>query len=175
MLGIAALFGATAAWFIGNTNASGTVTTGTVSVSLTVGETTVNNGETSTTAFTKSNIAAGDNIIENISVTPNTTLADGVYVRLQVVITNSGANAFAVAPTITPKSGWTSTADAQGWYYYGTDATHCTAVTASSAIAFCDAVALATSSNDQGKTLSVSVVAQVVQVAHNTTPTWTND
>ena len=171
MLGIAALFGATAAWFVGQASASGTVTTGSVSVALTVGSTTVANGQTSSTAFTKSNIAAGDNIIEAVSVTPSTTLTDGVYVRVQVVI--SGADASLL--TVTPASGWTATPDSNGWYYYGSSASQLTAVTSSgTSIAFCSAVALANSSNDQSATLTVNVVAQVVQVAHNSTPTWTN-
>lgn len=178
MLAIAAIFGVTAAWFVSNASASGTVTTAATKVALVIGgesgKAYTSETENATTAFTKNNIVAGDNIIDAVGFKMATnTATDGVYVRIKFVV--SGGATLTVTPTAA--TGWTKTADEEGYYYFG-DAntkTGLTPVKDTTYHQFCDAVKLADNSNDQGKEATITVTVETVQVANQgETITWAN-
>ncbi len=173
MLAIAAIFGVTAAWFISTAGASGTVTTAETKVALVVGGadgTAYTTAATeNSTAFSKTNIVAGDNIIDEVGfkMTTNTATA-GVYVRIKLDATGD----LAVSATT---AGWIQDGD---YYYFGTanTKTGLTPVTDTTYHKFCDAVKLADKSNDQKKSTTVSVTVETVQVANQgDTIAWNND
>lgn len=172
MLAIAAIFGVTAAWFVSSAGASGKVTTAETTVTLLVGGASgtayTGDAATNNTAFTKENIVAGDNIIDEVGfkMTKNTA-TDGVYVRIKLDATGD----LAVSATAT---GWT---EVDGYYYYGTANTKAglTAVKGTDYVKFCDAVKLANTSNDQAKSTTVSVTVETVQAANQgDTIAWAN-
>lgn len=172
MLAIAAIFGVTAAWFVSSAGASGTVTTAETTVTLMVGGASgtayTGTAAENNTAFTKANIVAGDNILDEVGfkMTKNTATA-GVYVRIKLEATGD----LTVSATAT---GWTEDG---GYYYYGTANTKAglTAVTGTDYVKFCDAVKLAEKSDDQGKSTTVSVTVETVQVANQgDTIAWAN-
>lgn len=172
MLAIAAIFGVTAAWFVSNASASGTVTTAETKVALVIGgasgqEYTSKTADT-TTAFSKSNIVAGDNIIDEVGFKMTTnTATDGVYVRIKL----ETAGDLTVNATAT---GWYQEGN---YYYFGTANTKAglTPVTDTTYHQFCGAVKLADNSNDQKKSATVSVTVETVQVANQgDTITWAN-
>ncbi|MCI6860211.1 MAG: hypothetical protein MR862_03535, partial [Clostridia bacterium] len=118
MLAIAAIFGVTAAWFVSTAGASGTVTTAETTVTLLVGGASgtayTGDAATNNTAFTKENIVAGDNIIDEVGFKmTNNTATDGVYVRIKLSATGD----LTVSATAT---GWTQEGD---YYYFGTAST----------------------------------------------------
>lgn len=171
MLAIAAIFGVTAAWFVSSAGAEGKVTTAETTVTLLVGGASgtayTGDAATNNTAFTKKNIVAGDNIIDEVGfkMTKNTA-TDGVYVRIKLDIT--------VDLTVSGTAGWTKDGV---YYYYGTanTKTGLTAVKGTDYVKFCDAVKLAENSNDQNKTITVSVTVETVQVANQgETIAWAN-
>lgn len=172
MLAIAAIFGVTAAWFVSTAGASGTVTTAETTVTLLVGGASgtayTGDAATNNTAFSKTNIVAGDNIIDEVGfkMTTNTATA-GVYVRIKL----ETAGDLTVSATA---NGWTQD---DGYYYFGTANTKAglTPVTDTTYHKFCDAVKLADNSNDQKKSATVSVTVETVQVANQgDTITWVN-
>lgn len=173
MLAIAAIFGVTAAWFISTAGASGTVTTAETTVTLLVGGASgtayTGDAATNNTAFTKENIVAGDNIIDEVGFKMTTnTATDGVYVRIKLSATGD----LTVSATAT---GWTKEGD---YYYFGSASTKAglTPVTDTTYHKFCDAVKLDDKSNDQKKSTTVSVTVETVQVANQgDTIAWNND
>ena len=163
MLAIAAIFGATAAWFISSAGATGTVTTAETVVALKVGSQTYTGASSTNSAvFTKNNIVAKDTIVEEVGfqMTTNTATA-GVFVRIKLETSGS------LTVGATAADGWTEDG---GYYYYGTGKTAdtMTAVKGTNYVKFCDAVKLAETSNDQNKTATITVTVETVQAGNQT-------
>ena len=166
MLAIAALFGATAAWFIADASATGAVSTGTIDVTLTVGSQTFTDGEG--TINPVENAVAGDTLIGAISITPDVSgLVGGAYARIKIETEDDAT----LTLNIVAKAGWNLGDD--GWYYYGQQGA-CTKIESNTAIAFSDAVALANNSNDQGLSTEITVTAELVQAKNNTNCSFAN-
>ncbi|MFQ6773547.1 MAG: hypothetical protein ACLRFG_03670 [Clostridia bacterium] len=167
MLTIAALFGATAAWFITDASATGNVSTGKLSVSLKVGSETLTGQNKTITAV--QNAVAGDTLVGAIAIIPDVDeLAGGAYARVKV--TTSGDLTLTVANAST----WTKDGD---YYYYGTGTSKATLTTisANTEIAFSEAITLAENSNDQGKSGAITIVVELVQAKNQgNTVAWTN-
>ena len=158
MLAIAALFGATAAWFIASDSANGTVGTGTISVALSVEDN-----------ISVTNIAAGDDILTDATATVTTTLTDGAYLRLQLTAAGTDVSEDEI---VLAAGDWTLI---DGYYYYGGNTTT-TATVAETGVAIAlPTIKLADTSNAQGKTINVSISVEAVQVANQTgTIVWAN-
>ena len=158
MLAIAALFGATAAWFIASDSANGTVGTGTISVALSVNDN-----------FSVENIAAGDDVLAGETVTVTTTLADGAYLRLQLTAEGTGV---ASDEIVLDAGDWTLIS---GYYYYGGNTTTTATVAETGEAIALPTIKLADTSNAQGKTINVSISVEAVQVANQEgTIVWAN-
>ena len=129
MLAIAAIFGVTAAWFVSSADASGTVSTGSVTVELYKGTTSIKG---STTAFSVSDAVAGDNILGKDGVSVKVTAkGTGVYLRAKITVDASSVTGGATKLTandftITKADDWSEPIG--GYYYYGTSATALTEV-----------------------------------------------
>lgn len=148
MLAIAALFGATAAWFIASDSANGTVTTGTIEVALSVEET-----------FEVKNIAAGDNILAGATATVTTSLEDGAYLRLTLSATGVDAS-----DMTTTAGDWV--AGEGNVYYYGGKTVDDAKVAATDVAVALPTIVLKTSSEAKGQTINVTITVDAVQVAH---------
>lgn len=184
MLAIAAIFGVTAAWFVSTAGASGTVSTGEVQVALMIGG---SSGTSITTAATAnattldaSNLAAGDTIIKEVGFKMLKNIAErkdgknGVYVRITFAVAGEDNTKLTIVPQY-DASAWYKDGE-KDVYYYGTGTNALTAVTSLEYVKFCDAVSLAATSNDQGKTATITVTVEVVQVANQGgTIAWNND
>ena len=171
MLAIAAIFGVTAAWFVSTASARGEVTTGAVQVQLKVGTQTFDGGaETAGVITKKENIVAGDTIIGEVGFQMIKNIAEredgknGVYVRITFAVAGEAATKLTIAPNYDRAKWYNNGTD--NVYYYGTDTNTLTPVTSLEYVKFCDAVSLADTSNDQGKTATITVTVEVVQVAN---------
>ena len=158
MLAIAALFGATAAWFIASDSANGTVGTGTISVALSVEDN-----------FSVTNIAAGDDVLAGETATVTTTLADGAYLRIQLTATGDGVSSDEI---VFDNGAWVKDGE---YYYYGGKTVESATVAETAQPVNLPTIKLADTSNAQGKTINVSITVEAVQVANQTgTIVWAN-
>ena len=159
MLAIAALFGATAAWFIAEASANGTVGTGSISVALSVEDN-----------FSVSNKAAGDDILAGETATVTTTLTDGAYLRLQLSATGTKATD---ADIEIAYGEWVDGSD--GYYYYGGKTTTDAKVATTGVGVDLPTIKLADTSNAQNDTITVEIKVEAVQKIHQDgTIVWTN-
>ena len=118
MLAIAAIFGVTAAWFISSDQASGTVGTGAVKVTLLKNNAEIANKDA---AFTVDDAVAGDDILAGgVQVKVEATGTD-VYLRATIVVdvatATGGTKLTADDFELTVDTNWTLV---DGYYYYGT-------------------------------------------------------
>ena len=176
MLGVvAAVVGTTAAWFTSTASATGSVTTGAITSAIKVGTGSYLTGTSNASVTFKSSVVMpGDSVCDAIVVKVTCTDSRGVYMRASMTVSGTTA-------TITPTlgDGWSTLTS--GYYYYGTSASP-TAVTGAklnSDISFCTGATLPTTTGNgtnnanQGATITITVTLEVVQVANNTTPSWT--
>lgn len=155
---LASVVGATAAWFTSSASVTGNAKTGNLSLTVTIGANEYTKASQNlTTAFSKSNIMAGDSVCDTIKIKVTTTDPNGAYVRVKFTISGAGA----ISPDL--GTGWTKTADANGYYYYGTSATALTKMTTETT--FCTAATLATSTTSQGN-ITVTLTVDAVQASN---------
>lgn len=115
MLAIAAIFGVTAAWFVSTAGAQGTVTTGTLTVDITVDGTPLKATDKSNAALTitKPNAMPGQTITGAIGFVVGTAGDEGVVLRAQISVT--GLDGVTLGDTFT---GWEKKGE---YYYYGSE------------------------------------------------------
>lgn len=176
MLAIAAIFGVTAAWFISNASASGTVGTGAVKVTLLKGTTDITGN---TGAFTVTNAVAGTNVLgDAVSVKVEAT-GTKVYLRATINVDVTGATGetqlTAADFELKLGTGWTKVDD---FYYYGTGAEKAALTEAETGtIALATALKINDKSNAQSNTgVTVTIKVEAVQSANQgDTIAWNND
>ena len=112
---LASVVGATAAWFTSSASVAGTAKTGTLSLTVTIGDKTYQNDTANLdAAFSKENIMPGDSVCDTIEIKVTTTDPNGAYVRVSFSIDGAGD----IDPTL--GANWHDGGD--GYYYYGTKA-----------------------------------------------------
>lgn len=161
---LASVVGATAAWFTSSASVTGNAKTGTLSLTVTIGETPYTKASDNlTTAFKKDDIMPGDSVCDEIKVKVTTTDPNGAYVRVSFTIDGDGAG------DITPSLGenWTNGGD--GYYYYGTKASPLAMTTERT---FCTGATLADSTTTQGSKITVTLKVDAIQVSNNTNKTF---
>lgn len=163
LLAVSIAVGITAAYFASNANATGTITLGNpVTIGITQGGSSV---ETLTFNGTAMPGTLYDQAIA-VAAPANTSLA---VLRGKLTLTNVGTAAENVTATVA--TGWTTTADADGYYYYnGT-------LAASASVDFVTSITVPTTltNADATKTFTVAVVIEAIQHANGAAAeVWTN-
>ena len=155
---LASVVGATAAWFTSSASVTGNAKTGTLSLTVTIGETPYTNksGNNLTTASKKDNIMPGDSVCDEIKVKVTTTDPNGAYVRVSFTISGAGD----INPTL--GGNWIKSGN---YYYYGTSATALTPLETDTDVTFCSAATLDTNTTSQGN-ITVTLTVDAVQASN---------